>query len=199
MKSNSKNISSSVLLLSIILLMFPFKTIAQYKWSLNLRPAANFATLKLGDATLEKGFGGIGTIAYQFVPQLAIYAGWSWNQFSTDHLFEYNNIDVQETGYRTGLTFTQPFGSSKFKYLLGGGALYNHIEVENADGTIIDDSGHGWGWQAETGLVFPLGNHFNLAPTVGYQALKRNLNNGNVATSVDLNYVSAGLKLSYLF
>jgi hypothetical protein len=39
----------------------------------------------------------------------------------------------------------------------------------------------------------------NLTPTVRYQSLNRNLNEGNVATSVDLNYVSAGLGLSFLF
>jgi hypothetical protein len=53
--------------------------------------------------------------------------------------------------------------------------------------------------QADVGIVFPLGNRCNLTPTVRYQALKRNLNNGSVSTSVDLNYFSTGLALSFLF
>jgi hypothetical protein len=36
--------------------------------------------------------------------------------------------------------------------MLKGGATYNHIETENSEGEIIDDSGHGFGWQAGTGL-----------------------------------------------
>lgn len=181
-----------------ILLLFCNKITAQNNWNLTIRGAADFATKKLGDATLKNGFGGEATIGYQFVPKLTIYAGWGWNKFNTTNLFGITNIDIEETGYRAGLQFTSPFGDSKFKYLIGVGGLYNHLEIENSEGNIIQDSKHGWGYQADFGIVIPLGNRLNLTPTVRYQALNRNLNKGSVATSVDFSYISTGLALSFL-
>jgi Outer membrane protein beta-barrel domain len=195
----SKGTTKLLVAMSFTLLLFSNKMIAQNNWSLTVRGAANFTAIKLGDATLKNGFGGEATIGYQFVPKLAVYAGWGWNKFSADKLFSQTNIDVVETGYRAGLQFTSPFGESKFKYLIGAGGLYNHLEIENSEGKMTEDSGHGLGLQADVGIVFPLGNRCNLTPTVRYQALKRNLNNGSVSTSVDLNYFSTGLALSFLF
>lgn len=190
---------SIIIFLSLSLLLFTSPLTAQHNWSLTLRGAADFATEKMGDATLKPGFGGEATIAYQLFPKLAIYTGWGWNKFTADNLFDYTNIDIVETGYRLGLQFTSPITNSRIKFLIGAGALYNHLEIENSDGKIIDDSGHGLGWQADAGVVIPLGNRFNLTPTVRYQSLGRNLNNGSNATSVNLNYVSGGLGLSFLF
>ncbi len=172
---------------------------AQHNWNLSFRGAADFPTKKLGDATLKSGFGGEATIGYQLLPNLAIYAGWGWNKFNTDNLFNNPNIDIEETGYRVGLRFASRLGDSKFKYLIGAGGLYNHIELENSAGEITEDSGHGFGWQADVGIVIPLGKRFNLTPTVRYQSLNRDLNNGSIATSVDLNYISTGLEFSFLF
>ena len=184
---------------SVMLLIFSNQAMAQKNWSLSLRSGANFTTTKLGDSNLKTGYGFEGTIAYNFLPNLAIYTGWGWNKFNTDRLFTLSNIDIVETGYRAGLQFTAPIGTSKLKYLIAGGGVYNHLEVENAEGKMTDDSGHGLGWEFEGGVVVPLGSRFNLTPTVRYHFLTRNLNNGNLATEVNLNYVSTGLGLSYLF
>lgn len=185
--------------IGFLLLLFSSPIMAQNNWNVTLRGAADFPTKKMGDATLKTGFGGEATIAYQFLPKLAIYTGWGWNKFSTDHLFGNSNLDVEETGYRAGLQFTSPISTSKLNYLIGAGALYDHLEIENSGGEITEDSGHGWGWQADVGIVIPLGDRFNLTPTIRYQSLKRDLNNELIATSVNLSYVSAGLGLSFLF
>ena len=184
---------------SVMLLFFSNQTMAQKNWSLSLRSGANFTTTKLGDSDLKTGYGFEGTIAYKFLPNLGIYTGWGWNKFNTNRLFTLSNIDIVETGYRAGLQMTAPIGTSNLKYLLAGGGVYNHLEVENAEGKMTDDSGHGYGWEAEGGIVIPLGNSFSLTPTVRYHALTRDLKNGNLPTEVKLNYVSTGLELSYLF
>ena len=184
---------------SVMLLIFSNQAMAQKNWSLSLRSGANFTTTKLGDSDLKTGYGFEGTIAYKFLPNLAIYTGWGWNKFDTDRLFTLSNIDIVETGYRAGLQITAPIGTSNVKYLLAGGGVYNHLEVENAEGKMTDDSGHGYGWEAEGGIVIPLGNSFSLTPTVRYHALTRDLKNGNLPTEVNLNYVSAGLGLALLF
>ena len=188
-----------MLSVSVMLLIFSNQVMAQKNWSLSLRSGANFTTTKLGDSDLKTGYGFEGTIAYKFLPNLAIYTGWGWNKFDTDRLFTLSNIDIVETGYRAGLQITAPIGTSNVKYLLAGGGVYNHLEVENAEGKMTDDSGHGYGWEAEGGIVIPLGNSFSLTPTVRYHALTRDLKNGNLPTEVNLNYVSAGLGLALLF
>ena len=184
---------------SIIFLVYSNQAMAQKNWSLTLRSGANFTTTKLGDSNLKTGYGFEGTIAYKFLPNLAIYTGWGLNKFNTDRLFTLSNIDIVETGYRAGLQFTAPIGMSNVKYLIAGGGVYNHLEVENAEGKMTDDSGYGYGWEVEGGIVVPLGSRFNLTPTVRYHSLTRDLKNGNLPTEVNLSYVSAGLGLSFLF
>lgn len=172
---------------------------AQDKWSLELRPGVNYATQDIADANLELGFGTELTIAYRFMPHLAAYAGWSYNNFAVDQSFAGTDASFEETGYTFGLQFIHPIGESGLSYLVRAGGTYNHIEIENNDGDIIIDSGHGLGWQAEAGLVIPLSERFSLLPSVRYRSLNRDIKIENVSTSVDLNYLSVGVGLSWSF
>jgi len=175
------------------------QSIAQDKWSLELRPGVNYATQDIADANLELGFGTELTIAYRFMPHLAAYAGWSYNNFAVDQSFAGTDASFEETGYTFGLQFIHPIGESGLSYLVRAGGTYNHIEIENNDGDIIIDSGHGLGWQAEAGLVIPLSERFSLLPSVRYRSLNRDIKIENVSTSVDLNYLSVGVGLSWSF
>jgi hypothetical protein len=148
---------------------------------------------------MENGLGLEGTIDYRFLPSLAVYAGWGWNKFSASQSFAGSNIDFEETGYRYGLQFIQPIGTTKFKYSISGGGLYNHIETENASGEIISDSGHGLGWDVEGGIHIPLGDRFSLIPTVRYHSLSRVIKIGTATTDVDLSYFSIGAGLRWAF
>lgn len=172
---------------------------AQDKWSLELRPGVNYATQDIADANLELGFGTELTIAYRFMPHLAAYAGWSYNNFAVDQSFAGADASFEETGYSFGFQFIHPIGESTLSYLVRVGGTYNHIEIENNDGDIIIDSGHGLGWQAEAGLVIPLNERFSLLPSVRYRSLNRDIKIANVSTSVDLNYLSVGVGLSWSF
>ncbi len=172
---------------------------AQDKWSLELRPGVNYATQDIADANLELGFGTELTIAYRFMPHLAAYAGWSYNNFAVDQSFAGTDASFEETGYTFGFQLIHPIGESTLSYLVRVGGTYNHIEIENNDGDIIIDSGHGLGWQAEAGLVIPLNERFSLLPSVRYRSLNRDIKIENVSTSVDLNYLSVGVGLSWSF
>ncbi len=63
------------------------QTYAQNKWSLEFRPGVDYATTDISNADLGIGFGLEGTIAYRFMPHLAAYAGWSYNDFAVDQSF----------------------------------------------------------------------------------------------------------------
>ncbi len=172
---------------------------AQDKWGLELRPGVNYATQDIADANLELGFGTELTIAYRFMPHLAAYAGWSYNNFAVDQSFAGADASFEETGYTFGFQFIYPIGESTLSYLVRVGGTYNHIEIENNDGDIIIDSGHGLGWQAEAGLVISLSEKFSLLPSVRYRSLNRDIEINSVSTSVDLNYFSIGAGLSWSF
>lgn len=175
------------------------QSFAQNSWSLEFRPGVDYATQDIADADLGIGFGAELTVAYRFMPHLAAYAGWSYNNFAVDQSFAGNDASFEETGYTFGFQFIHPIGESNISYLVRLGGTYNHIEIENNAGDINIDSGHGLGWQAEAGLVIPLSDKFSLLPSVRYSSLNREISINNSNTSVDLNYVSVGAGLSWSF
>ena len=191
---------------SILMIVFGISTlfvshpaVAQSRLSWEVRSGIAFATQDLGDADLGTGFGFEGTLAYRFMPHLAGYAGWGWHRFSADQSFAGTNADFEETGYTFGLQFVHPLGKLPLDYFVRGGGIFNHIETENGEGNITADSGHGLGWQVETGLAIPLGNHWQLMPGVRYRSLSRDIEIGTVSTAVDLTYLTVGVGISRSF
>ena len=172
---------------------------AQSTWSLDVRAGPAFPVQDLGAAELETGFGLEGTIAYRFAPHLAAYGGWDYHTFGTE---DGTDTDVDETGYAFGLRFEHPFsgetGSGPALRLRAGGT-YNHIEVENADGDSVADSGHGLGWEAGAGVTFAIGESVRLSPGVRYRALSRDLTIDEVTTDVDLRYLAAEVGVTWSF
>lgn len=114
-------------------------------------------------------------------------------RFTADNSFAGPELDFEETGYTLGLRFEHPMRpTSRFLYRLEAGATYKHIEVEDADGDIIEDTGHGLGYELGAGLLVPLGETWKFAPTLRYRALARDFTIGGTTTSGDLRYVALG-------
>ena len=187
----------------IVLGLVTFNSLmGQDKWSVELRPGINFATKDLGDAELKTGFGAEFAVGYRFMEHFGAYLGWGWNQFKSDNssFAGTGDTDFEETGYTFGLQFIHPIGTSdNVYYLVRLGGIYNHIEVENDAGDITADSGHGLGWELGAGLSLNLGSNWNLRPQIGYRALSRDIEIGNLNTDVDLNYVSFGVGIAKQF
>jgi hypothetical protein len=172
---------------------------SQKKWAFETKTGINFTTQKLGDANLKTGFGFEGAFTYKFMPHVAAYAGWSWNKFSATQSFAGNNIDFEETGYFFGVQFVHPIANSTLHYMIKGGGTYNHIETENSEGKIINDSGHGLGWQLGAGVNIPFGKRWLFIPELRYRSLSRDISIGEVTTPVNLNYISTAIGVSYTF
>jgi hypothetical protein len=173
---------------------------AQHRLSVQFRPGVSFATTDLGDANLKTGGGFEFAAAYRFMPHVSLYAGWGWNRFASDASFAGPKNDFEETGYVLGLQFIHPFYQKfPFDYFLKAGAISNHIEVENSDGEIFADSGHGFGFQVETGLSFSLSDSWRITPGIKYQSLSRDLKISERIYRVDLNYLSVGATIAKTF
>ncbi|MCF7885751.1 MAG: porin family protein [Candidatus Marinimicrobia bacterium] len=197
MKTFLNGVLSLVVILTI--LVAPQIIIAQNPWSLEIRGGLHNATQELGDADIGTGLGFEATITYSFMPNLGAYTGWGWNNFNADQSFKGSDIDFEETGYTFGLQYMNSCQSLNFDYLIRAGGIYNHIEVENNEGDIVDDSGHGLGWQAGAGLMIPFVKNWTIIPSVRYRALSSELEDGNENIDVDLTYISGGIGFSWSF
>ncbi len=193
-KPKYSNIIIIVITMSLLLAHFAQ---AQDQLNVTFRPCFNDPVKNLGSTDLKNGGGFEVSFSYRFIPRLAAYAGWGRNSFNPEN--SDNSVDhFQETGYRFGLLFIHPMSSeSKFNILLSAGGVFNHIETENDDGDIIDDTGHGLGWEVEAALSIMLNKRWQIVPGFRYHALTRDITIGAVKESVDLNYVSLGVGVSW--
>ncbi|PKP05532.1 MAG: opacity protein [Bacteroidetes bacterium HGW-Bacteroidetes-5] len=162
----------------------------QSRFGFEISTGLSVATNKLADAALNTGFGVEGIFHYRFMQSTGVYAGWGWNRFSSDNSFAGINADFEETGYVMGLQFKQSVGRSPFSLYLRAGALYNHIEIENEEGDIINNSGHGWGWQAATGVDIRLSEKVSLTPGIKFNSLNRDIIFDGTARELKQNYLS---------
>jgi opacity protein-like surface antigen len=205
MKTTSKKLKTSArqiaitCMLTLIISANVTVAFAQERWGFTIRGGADFPTAKLGDADLKTRFGFEGAVSYRFLSHLYANAGWSWNKFNSDQSFAGANIDFEETGYFAGLQFIHPIGESRFSYLVGAAFTYNHIETENKEGEIIDDSGHGFGYQVDAGVSIKLIKRLQLVPSVRYRSLSRTIKIAEQSTPVDLNYIAGQLGLTWNF
>jgi opacity protein-like surface antigen len=183
----------SILAILMLLSWSGFAQKGEKRFGLEFSGGASWATSQLGGADLSQGFGFEGILHYRFMPHLGMYAGWGWNQFEAETSFAGKNAQFEETGYVFGLQFKHPIGNSPVSWYVRGAGLYNHIEMENTAGDIINDTGHGFGWQAAAGIDLNLGANWSLTPGLKFNSLTRDTDFEEVSRQLKLNYVSARL------
>jgi opacity protein-like surface antigen len=187
-----KAMKTKALLITALIVTFFFSGNAQEKekrFGFEVSTGASVAMKKLGGSTLNPGVGFEGIFHYRFIDHTGIYGGWGWNRFGADISIAGNDVCFEETGYVLGLQFKHPIGESATSYYFRAGGLYNHIEIENADGDITHDSGHGLGWQLAGGVDFQLGKNWSLTPGIKFNALNRDVQNAGVDVPLELNYL----------
>jgi len=188
-----------------LLVLFGMLTISSFgqenekRFGFELNSGASLATKKIGDASPKLGFGFEGVFHYRFMPHLGVYAGWGWNRFASDNSFAGNDVCFEETGYVFGFNFNHSIGNSPLNYYLRAGGLYNHIEIENTDGDIINDTGHGLGWQIAVGIDINLGSNWSLTPGLKFNSLSRETEFEGVSKDLDYQYLSARVGLNKNF
>jgi len=177
----------------VVLLLFMAKGYAQEdesRFSFELNSGVSFATSELGDVELKPGFGFEAVFHYNLVQNWGIYAGWGWNKLASKEEIGGEHLDFEETGYVFGLQYKHPISELPLKYYLRAGGLYNHIETESSEGTIVDDTGHGFGWQFAGGVEIDLGGKWSLVPGFKFNSLSRSTEYFGTSTDSDLNYIS---------
>ncbi|HEY0672638.1 MAG TPA: outer membrane beta-barrel protein [Longimicrobiales bacterium] len=185
------------LLLAVSLLVLSTSTAwAQGRFAIDLSAAAAFPTEDLGDEPLKTGVGVGFTANMRVLQHLHIYGGWDYFRFTPKE--SVIDQDINDTGYALGAKFQHPVYRSIDSWLRLGG-IYNHIEVEDDAGDLIVDSGHELGWEAGAGLSIPLSDRFALLPGARYRTYSATLSEGATEVPVDMSYVAAELRLSFIF
>ena len=168
-----------------------------HRWSLELFAGLDLPTGDLGLLPLNPGPGFEASVGYRFHEHLWVYAGWGWHQFTTDEAEA--DIDLEQTGYTFGARFEHPFrddGTAAFRIF--GGGTWEHVELEDADGQIRADSGHGLGFDVGAGLALPIGRDWRLLPGVRFRSLPVELSPEG-GSKADLTYVAIEVGAAYRF
>ena len=160
------------------------------RWGFEFSTGTYYATADIGNADLKMGFGFEGTFHYRVVKHTGVYLGWGWKKFGVDQSFAGNNMDFEETGYVYGIPFRNQLAKTRLNYNLRAGGIYNHVEIENKEGDIVSDTGHGLGYQLSAGFEFPLGRSWVLIPSVRYSSLERSYNSGTENFDANMNTLS---------
>lgn len=185
--------------IAFTILMLTSNLVADNNFGIELRPGVNYAVQDIQDAELGVGVGAELTFFYNIKPYFSIYLGWSYNNFAEDQSFIGPDGNFEETGYTFGFQYLKQISETILSLVIRAGGTYNHIEIENNKGEIVIDSGHGLGWQVETGLKINISEKFSLIPSIRYRALNRVIKIDQVDTPVDLNYLSLGLGFNWTF
>ncbi len=189
-------------LMAIALIIVSLNCKAQEKTSrlgFELNSGVSVATNKLNGTDLNTGFGFEGIFNFRILPHAGVYAGWGWNRLGADNSFAGSDVCFEETGYVFGLEFKHPFFNSPLSYYLRAGGLYNHIETENSDGDIINDSGHGLGYQLAGGINLPLSTKWSLTPGIKYNSLSRDTDFEGETIQLNHNYLSFRIGINKKF
>ncbi len=169
------------------------------KITVDVKAVAAAPSGKLANADLGTGIGVGGVVAYNLYQHMHLLAGWDYVHFSADQSFAGANRDFEETGYTFGLRFEHPCRfNDRLTMRAEGGATYKHIEIEDDDGKLIEDSGHRWGFEAGISLLAPIGN-WKLGPSVRYRSMAQEFTIGSTTTKGDLKYFALELGLSRKF
>lgn len=192
---------ATAIILGAALLAAPAAASAQQRFAIELRPELAVPVSDLSDASLDAGFGFEVVASYRIMPHVSVYGGWDWHRFSTDEFAGVVEADVEETGYAFGLRFQHPIGSSEtMAFRAHAGGMYNHVEVEDADGELSQDTGHGLGWEAGVGAAFRLGDAWEVSPGLRLRSLERDFEAGSFGpVTATLQYIGIGVGFARWF
>jgi hypothetical protein len=161
------------------------------RFGVELNGDVSFVSSDLAGSSLKTGLGFETILQYRFMPFTSVYGGWGYSHFNSENSFAGADTDFEQTGYILGLQFKHPIGNSPVSYFVRAGLLYSHIEMENNNGDIISDTGHGVGWQAAAGIEVSMGRNWSLAPGLKYNWLAGETDFEGANYQLDHRYVSA--------
>ena len=160
------------------------------RFGIELNGEVAFVSSDLAGSSLSAGLGFETIFQYRFMKFTSVYGGWGWNHFNANESFAGPDMDFEQTGYILGLQFKRSIKDSPISYFVRTGLLYSHIEIENNSGDILNDTGHGVGFQVVAGIEVSMGKNWNLAPGIKFNSLSGETELEGVKYQLDHRFVS---------
>jgi len=173
---------------------------AQERWGIELRGSGGISTQDTDREAYETGFGLEGTVQYRFLSSVAAYGGYHYTQFNAMESIAGPDMHLENTGYVAGLRFERPLreGSATSGWVRTG-LTYDNLEIEDPAGEIVNESGHGLGWEFGAGLVAPIIAGWSATPGVRYRSTSRDFGIGDAAVPVELQHVAFEMGITRRF
>lgn len=172
---------------------------AQDRWGLDVHATGGIATQDDIRDDHGNGFGFGATVQYRILPDVSLYGGWDWTGYQALEAIAGPDVDLEETGYALGARFEHPIGASATSWWIRTGALFNHFELEDDSGTLLDDTGRGLGWEAGAGLALSVGSGWSVTPGIRYRSVSRDVEIGSSTTEIPLQAVALEIGVRRLF
>jgi hypothetical protein len=183
----------AALFATLLALAVPDEGHAQPRWTLDVRGGAAIPTAQVRGYDLGTGVGFRATLGYRILVRTAAYVDWDWHSFAPDESFAGPEVDFEESGYSFGIGFRHPLlgdAGNGAALAVRAGGTYSHIELEDSEGNLIADSGHGMGWEAGVGLDLDVTERVRVTPGLRYRSLSRPVLVGSTSSDVALRYLS---------
>ena len=138
-------------------------------FAVEVRAGFTFPTGELADVA-DSGVGLNANASFSFSPMLAVYAGYSFNQFPIEE-FEGEDVegDWTDTGLDAGLRLGLSVPGLPVAPFINGGVSYHKLELEIEDLPGEDfETDNELGFHVGGGFEFPLGPRLSVTPAVSY-------------------------------
>jgi len=173
-------------------------TQAQGHFATELRAGGAIPTNDLGNATFRVGAGFDALLNYELQSYARVYADWGWHRFPMDEPLSGGHFATKQTGYAFGVQLQRPL-ARKLGSWVRAGALYQHLELENAKGSIVSSSNHDFGWEIGAGVRMATASRLAITPGVHYRTFATDLDLGAGPELVDLSCLALEVGLSWTF
>ena len=191
-------LATSALTLAALGLFSPVS--GQDTFGLELRANGAISTQDTEREYNENGFGFEANLQYQFQRNLWAYAGWDWARFSALNSIAGPEMDLEQTGYVLGVQYQRTFTeTSPTSWWVRFGGIYDHLELEDADGELVDDSDHGLGVEGGAGISVPFAGRWSLTPGIRYRKLSRDLEVGGQEVPVKMESLAFEMGVAVRF
>jgi len=157
-----------------------------------LRATGAFPGMSEGNLKPDMGFGFDGTLSYSLISRMSVYGGVGWHQFSTGNLY------LEQSGYNIGIELSTPLPKSALKPRFRVGITYEEILLKKETGEIVENTGHGIGFEIDAAVAIDLGRtgDWRIMPGISYRSLSRDVGEeGNI----DLKYIALDLGICIHF
>lgn len=173
-------------------------TQAQGRFATELRAGPAIPTNDLGVATFKVGAGFDALLNYEWSRYARVYVGWGWHRFPMDEPLSGGQFDTKQTGYEFGVQLQRQLAGRLGSWARVG-ALYQHLELENVEGSIVSSSNHDLGWEIGVGVRLATESRLAIMPGLHYRTFSSDLDLGAGPELVDLSCLAAEVGLSWSF